>query len=185
VREWQDGELARAIALEPDTASSAEGELYSRFARRVRLYGLRHLRAEDAAHDLAHDTMLLTLRKLRAGEVREPDRIASFVLGVARMLVRERHRNRSRETPLDDGTGSGLMYEPVQPDQLAADLLKKCLEALAERERSILLLTYFAEQTAASIAQSLGIEAGNVRVIRHRGMTILRDCMGAQPEVGR
>ena len=45
-----DGELARAIGAGPSEA--AESELYRRFAPRVRLYGLRHLRDEESARDL-------------------------------------------------------------------------------------------------------------------------------------
>jgi hypothetical protein len=47
-----DGDLARAIAARTGAADAAETELYRRFAPRVRLYGLRHLRDEDAARDL-------------------------------------------------------------------------------------------------------------------------------------
>jgi len=44
-----DGELARAIAsAPPGAAQDEESELYRRFAYRVRLYGLKHLRDEAA-----------------------------------------------------------------------------------------------------------------------------------------
>jgi RNA polymerase sigma-70 factor (ECF subfamily) len=79
-----DGALARRVAGAggaPDSA--AEAELYRRLAPRVRLYGLRHLRDRQAAADLVQQVLLMTLERLRAGEVREPERIASFVLGAA------------------------------------------------------------------------------------------------------
>ena len=48
-----DGDLARAVAARgPGSAEAAESELYRRFAPRVRLYGRRHLRDEEAARDL-------------------------------------------------------------------------------------------------------------------------------------
>jgi RNA polymerase sigma-70 factor (ECF subfamily) len=88
-----DGDLARAIgAGGPGKAEAAEGELYRRFAPRVRLYGLRHLRDEDAARDLAQQVMLLTIEKLRGGSVRDLDQIASFVLGVSRTMVKDLKR---------------------------------------------------------------------------------------------
>ena len=83
-----DGDLARAVAARgPGSAEAAESELYRRFAPRVRLYGLRHLRDEDAARDLVQQVMLLTIEKLRGGSVRDVDQIASFVLGVSRTMV--------------------------------------------------------------------------------------------------
>src|SRR5687767_10700647 len=66
-----DAELARRIAeAAPGMAREAEAELYRRLAPRVRLYGLRHLRDEQAAADLAQQVLLMTIEKLRAGELR-------------------------------------------------------------------------------------------------------------------
>src|SRR5436853_19394 len=56
-----DAELARTIIeAPPGSAPAEEAELYQRFARRVRLYGLRHLRDDEAARDLAQQVLLLT-----------------------------------------------------------------------------------------------------------------------------
>ena len=88
-----DGALARRVAQargEPDSA--AEAELYRRLAPRARLYGLRHLRDRQAAADLAQQVLAMTLERLRAGEVREPEKIASFVLGACRMSAIEMKR---------------------------------------------------------------------------------------------
>src|SRR6187549_4044025 len=83
-----DADLARAVAARgPGSAEAAESELYRRFAPRVRLYGLRHLRDEDAARDLVQQVLLLTITKLREGAVRETDRIASFILGTSRTMA--------------------------------------------------------------------------------------------------
>ena len=85
-----DGDLAREVAsCEPGSSEPAESELYRRFAPRVRLYGLRHLRDEDAARDLVQKVLLVTIEKLRAGSVRDPDQIASFVLGVSRTIAKD------------------------------------------------------------------------------------------------
>jgi len=83
--EATDADLAREIAAAaPGEAREAEGELYRRLAPRVRLYGLRHLRDEQAAADLMQQVLLMTIESLRAGRVRDPEKLASFVLGAAR-----------------------------------------------------------------------------------------------------
>src|SRR6186713_1766686 len=88
-----DSDLARAITGGgPGLAEAAETELYRRFAPRVRLFGLRHLRDEDAARDLVQQVMLLTIEKLRGGLVRDVDQIASFVLGVSRTMAKDLKR---------------------------------------------------------------------------------------------
>src|SRR3954469_22802736 len=96
------GGLAGAIAAGAGMTTAAEAELYRRFAPRVRLYGRRHLRDEDAACDLMQQVLLLTLQKLRDGGVRDPDMIGSFILGTSRMLAANlRRRDRRREALLD------------------------------------------------------------------------------------
>ena len=178
--EATDGDLARTIAAqEPGSAEHAETELYRRFARRVRLYGLRHLRDEESARDLVQQVMLLTIQKLRGGAIRDADQIGSFILGVSRTMAidlkrRERRRERLRETFAVEPAVAG-------PDDSALDLdrLESCLGRLAERERMIVLLTFYAERSARQVGEELTMTEGNVRVARHRAIGTLRACMSA------
>jgi RNA polymerase sigma-70 factor (ECF subfamily) len=176
-----DGALARRVAAAGAGGDAqAEGELYRRLARRVRLFGLRHLRDAHAAADLAQQVLLTTLERLRAGEVREPEKIASFVLGMCRMTVLEiRRGTRRREELLEKWAPAyaGVTYEAPEPLVLDPDRLAGCLARLAERERSVVLLTFVADKAADEVGAELGLSAGNVRVIRHRAIARLRECM--------
>jgi hypothetical protein len=78
----------------------------------VRLYGLRHLRDRQAAADLMQQVLLMTLERLRAGEVREPERIASFVLGACRMTVLEMRRGTRRREELLQASVAYLFKKP-------------------------------------------------------------------------
>ena len=66
----------------------------------MRLYGLKHLRDEAAADDLAQQVLLVTIERLRAGEVRNPDEIGSFILGTSRMLADSTQRKTRRRERL-------------------------------------------------------------------------------------
>src|SRR5688572_17187778 len=93
--------LARRIAGGPAGATDAEeAELYRRFAPRVRLYGRRHLRNDAASDDLVQDVLLLTIERLRAGEVRQPEDIGSFILGTSRMMAHSERRVTRRRDAL-------------------------------------------------------------------------------------
>jgi len=179
VQEADDAALARAIAAagaQPDRA--AEDELCRRFAPRVRLYGLRHLRDPHAAADLVQQVLMTMLERLRAGAVREPDRIASFVLGMCRMVVLDLRRGALRREALLAAFGDSEAWtEPEESRALEQPRLVRCLEALAERERSVLVLSFFAERPADETARELGLSAPNVRVIRHRALAKLRECI--------
>ena len=173
-----DGELARRVASREEDARVAEGELCRRLGPRVRLYGLRHLRDEAAADDLVQDVLVLTLERLRAGRVREPDRLASFVLGACRLMVRNHRRGRRRREVLLDRFPS-VFPRRIEPDLLLLDRgrLRDCLARLAERERSVLVLTFYAEEPSAAIATRLGMSAENVRTVRHRAFVRLQRCV--------
>ena len=179
--ESTDGDLARSVAAcRPETAEAAEAELCRRFAPRVRLYGLRHLRNEDAANDLVQQVLMVTIQKLREGAVREADHIASFILGMSRMMATDLkrqtwRRDRLRATYL----APSIHHDAVDETALDVDRLELCLAQLAERDRLVVMLTFYGERTAVDVGRELGVSEGNVRVIRHRAVQRLRQCVMA------
>ena len=177
--EDDDAELARRIAAAaPDRDAAAEAELCRRFAPRIRFYGLRHLRNEAAAADLVQDVLLMILQKLRAREVREPERLASFILGTCRQVVIDGRRGGLRRERLLETFAADL--SPLVDDggeALDTGRLRECLQRLPERERAVLVMTFYDERPAEAVGVELGLSAGNVRVIRHRGIERLRGCM--------
>jgi RNA polymerase sigma-70 factor (ECF subfamily) len=174
-----DAALARRVAgRAPGHDAAAEAELCRRFGPRIRLYGLRHLRSEAAAADLMQDVLVLVLQKLREGAVREPERLASFVLGTARQTVVDTRRSGRRRARILEAYPVDLMpaaEEDAEP--IDGERLKMCLAALPERDRAVLLMTFYDDRPADAVAAELKLSPGNVRVIRHRGLDRLRACM--------
>jgi RNA polymerase sigma-70 factor (ECF subfamily) len=172
-----DAELVRQIGSASDR--EAEAELCHRMGPRIRLYGLRHLRDEYAAEDLAQQVLITTLEALRAGRLREPEKLTSFVLGTCRMTVLNLRRGADRKRRLLEQYGADLApgAPPAMP-RLDHDLLMRCVQNLHERERTVVVMTFYDEQTGADVASFLGLSEANVRVIRHRAIRQLRECMG-------
>lgn len=176
-----EARLACLIAQSPPGAArEAEGQLYRLLAPRVRRYGLRHLRDAHAAADLMQQVMTFTIEQLRGGRVREPERIVSFVLGSCRMTVMDQRRAETRRSDLiqiyaDSLPMADIHVAPRLDHQRVAD----CLSHLSERERSVLVLTFYDEQPSDAVGAQLGLSAANVRVIRHRGVGKLRRCVTA------
>jgi RNA polymerase sigma-70 factor (ECF subfamily) len=173
-----DADLAIQIGRGRDQA--AEAELFRRMAPRIRLYGLRHLRDPHAADDLVQQVLITTLEALRAGRLREPEKLSSFVLGTCRMTVLDLRRNAQRKERLLEQFGADLLA----PAAFAApgvdhERLTHCVRKLKERERAVIVMTFYDEQTGADVAQFLSLSEANVRVIRHRAIHQLRDCMEA------
>jgi RNA polymerase sigma-70 factor (ECF subfamily) len=180
--EQDDAVLARRIAAaRPGIDRDAEVALCRRLARRVRLYGLRHLRDAHAAADLVQQVLMMTLERLRGGAIRDPGEIVSFVLGTSRQLVIDLRRGQARrdrllQTYADDVPAA----DPSSAPALDHARLRDCLERLAERDRSVLVLSFYDERPARSVGTELGLSEANVRVIRHRALQRLRDCVEAR-----
>lgn len=148
-------------------------------APRVRLYALRHLRNADAADDLTQEVLVIALEALRAGRLQDPDKLGSFVLGTCRMAMLNQRRGAERKERLLRLYGRELQPHPEgNPPALDLRRLQDCMQRLRERERTIVVMSFYAEQSGAEVAEALGISEANVRVIRHRAIGSLRECMG-------
>src|SRR5262245_51201349 len=80
----EDAAVARRV-IAGDRA--AEAELCIRLVPRVRAWGLKHLRDEPSALDLAQQVSVTLLEALRANRVEEIDRIGAFVMGVCKRTL--------------------------------------------------------------------------------------------------
>jgi len=127
----------------------------------------------------------MTLERLSLGEIREPDKIASFVLGASRQSVIDMRRGQRRRDRLLDMYGDDLPLADATPatnwTSLDSQRLQKCLEKLSERERTIIVMSFYDERPSEEVAEQLSVSSANVRVIRHRGIERLRRCMEGKP----
>ena len=170
----------RIAAAAPGEAHEAESELYRLLAPRARRYGLRHLRDTHAAADLMQHVLALTIEQLRSGRLREPERVLSFVLGACRLTVMDQRRGERRREDLlqRHADAAPLDHAHIAP-RLDHLRVADCLERLPERERTVLVMSFYDDQPSDAVGQQLDLSAGNVRVIRHRGIDKLRRCVDA------
>ena len=95
------------------------------------------------------------------------------------MTVLDLRRGAQRKQRLLEQFGADLLT-PAQPAIPSLDQahLMRCVQNLKERERTVIVMTFYDEQTGADVASFLGLSEANVRVIRHRAIHRLRECMG-------
>ena len=170
--------LAHAIAsAAPGAALEEEAELYRRFAPRVRLYGLRHLGDAAAAQDLVQEVFIVLIERLRKGEIRNMEAIGSFILGTSRTIASDLRRTHQRRERLTDTFADRtISIAPAEPT-LDQARVEDCLNALPPHDRTLLILTFYAEKKASDIASTFEMAAGTVRVARHRALMRLRECV--------
>nr|MBA3452869.1 sigma-70 family RNA polymerase sigma factor [Deltaproteobacteria bacterium] len=60
---------------------------------------------------------------------------------------------------------------------LDRERLQHCMLALDARDRAVVVATFVEDRDADEIGATMQLSAGNVRVIRHRALARLRDCV--------
>jgi RNA polymerase sigma-70 factor (ECF subfamily) len=162
-------------------AGTEEG-LCRTYAGRIRGYGLRHLRDPAAAEDLVQHVLLVVLQAAREGKIENPEQLGAYVLGTCRYAVRDMQRGAARQRKIAKENAAVLPdgYEPNW-SRVHRERLEHCLRALDERARAIVLATFAYEHDADEIGRELELSPGNVRVIRHRALAKLQDCVGGAP----
>jgi RNA polymerase sigma-70 factor (ECF subfamily) len=159
--DWEPQEVVRRIrAGDP----GAENELVQRYQRGVAAV-LRRTGAEPSvAEDLSQETFAMGLRKIREGEVRQPERLAGFLCSLARNLAIE-HFRRAGVRRLAGSPDEDVASPAASPlDELLraerAGLVRAVLAELpSERDRQVLFRFYLAEEDKDQICRDLGLSS--------------------------
>jgi len=171
-----------------DTDRDAAGKRYLEIRRNlVRLFEWRGCPTPD---EYADETLNRCARKIGEGdEIRD---VATYCIGIARMLVLEMSRDRAQQTrPLDD------VPEPrVQPAEFEIDpdrrvhCLRRCLGQLSPETRNLILHYYQGDKgdkirNRKSLTELFGIPASTLRMralrVRERLQLCAENCVGRGP----
>jgi RNA polymerase sigma-70 factor, ECF subfamily len=173
-----DGDIARRIAGRGADGEAAEGVLCRRFAVRIRLYGKRHLRDDQAAEDLVQLVLVRVLEALRSGRVENPESIGSFVLGTCRNVTFDLRRGERRQRAIESAAlAVHAVAAPPAMSEHDVQRLFLCLRQLPERDHQVIRMTFMEDRDTHEVATRMGLTEGNVRVVRHRALAKLHDCM--------
>ena len=156
----------------------AEAELADRFYPKVRAMALARLHGAPAAMDITQETILGVLEALRAGRLRETDRLPAFVLSTARNLINghQRKQAHSREV-LQDPPREPAQSEPSPfeiEDRQRLALVGEALDQLRPLDRRILLLTLVDGLKSREIGPIVGLTPEAVRTRRARAVRAIR-----------
>ena len=164
----------------------AEEELVARFSQGLLLM-LRRLAGNLAlAEDLHQETFRTVLEKVRAGELREPEKLPGYLRGTARNLLLAERRQGSRLRFEGD---SASLAEPDRGPRAAeapqlqrvlrqeeAHLVRRLLgEMRFDRDRQVLAHFYLSDRTKQEICRELGIDPVGFKKILFRARERLRE----------
>ena len=175
--------VATLVGRAAEGDRGAEATLCRRFLPAVRLFARRRLRTPDAVAEFSQDVMLLFVEALRRGTVEDPASVGGFVLGICRNLALDRVRQRERRESLWQQYGAAWtdlgadMPGPEDAPGYEIIHLEDCLSRLNQRGRDVVRLAYAEARSHGEIATQLSTSEANARVLRHRTLHTLRDCM--------
>lgn len=161
----------------------AEEELIARFGDGLTFLLRRWTRGHTDAEDLFQETFRLAIEKVRAGEVRDPDRLAGFLRSLARNLSIEHYRKASRRGAREEDLEAaaerslpetGQLGQLLRKEKIA--LVRRLLEELgSDRDRQVLFRFYIAEEDKESIRSDLGLTAPEFNLVLFRARRRYRD----------
>jgi len=181
------GDTTEAAALAAQALAgdrAAEARLCLRLSPAIRAFARRRLRSSEATREFQQEVLLIFVEALRTRKIEDPARVAGFVLGICRNLALDRVRERERRAKLWQLYGedvSACEVAPAAEVTLEIMRLEDCLTELSQRARRAVWLSYGELLSHAEVSTQLGISEGNARVLRHRALHALKQCV-AQPK---
>lgn len=161
--------------------ASALRRLYDRDAAVLLGVALRIVRRREVADDVVHDAFLDVWQ--RAGTFdRGRGAGRAWVASVVRYRALKHVRRAGREAVYDEAAQAELGDGgPDALDNLAAAedaaALHRCLSALPEERRRIILLAYVDGLSQSEIAERLAAPLGTIKAWTRRSLLALKDCL--------
>jgi RNA polymerase sigma factor (sigma-70 family) len=168
--------VAALVSGDPRGLDSA----YRTYADRLFTYCRGMLRDSEAAADAVHDTFILANQ--RAGQLRDPERLRSWLYAIARNECLRILRRRGRQVPLDEA--GQVSAPPSDPGAAlnaadAQELVRAAAEGLNPGDREVLELAMRHELAAAEVGAALGVSVAHAHARLSRARAQLERALGA------
>lgn len=173
--------------------TSAEHALYQVLNRTARPFFLLQLGSQQA-DELVPDLFMTVLQSVRAGRMRDAERLMGYVAIIARRMVARTIRKisvaRSRELSSDGVPLWDRSRNPEQERQRSEtlDLMRSVLSEMTPQAREVLRRFYLDEQPVRQICGDMGLTEEQFRLLKWRakarfGMLARRRLAGGVPRL--
>jgi RNA polymerase sigma factor (sigma-70 family) len=152
---------------------TAETELVLRYESGLTLMLRRRVKDSTVAEDLCQEVFRIALPSLREGGLREGEKLAGYLWGIARHVasrhrrVAQRNHDLAQRDVLPDPT-PGPEHQVIAAER--ARLIHHALAGLAPRDREVLTAFYIAESSKETICKSTGLTPSQFDVIKWRAL---------------
>ncbi|HUJ15542.1 MAG TPA: sigma-70 family RNA polymerase sigma factor [Thermoanaerobaculia bacterium] len=173
-------------AATEDSGGGAEAvstELHERYWKRLCIFAARRLRDRSAAEDVAQETLRRVIEALRENKIEKLEALPAFVFQTARNICLHHGRSARRQEGallrFRSGMATASDDDPLLTlvDEARAEEVRRALEQLDAGDRQLLRLLYVDGLKTSDIARRLGVDAGTLRVRKHRALKRLSDVL--------
>jgi RNA polymerase sigma-70 factor, ECF subfamily len=155
--------------------AEAYGELVALHMRRAFAIAYRILEHREDAEDIVQDSFIRALERIRTFDARRPFRPWLYRIVVNQALNLRRGRAVRRTEVLHDDIAATTPSPATDTENaLLRERLRRALDGLPERQRTIVQLAELEELSSTEIAGILDIPAGTVRWHLHQARHALR-----------
>ena len=164
----------------------AENQLVRRVRPGIRMLLLRILNGDQAlADDIAQETLLILLKRLRGAGLEDPGNLASFAAQTARRLTvgiqrkQFRRRTDSDNEAIDRVESPARSLETQASDEAAARAVRKMLSELnSDRDRLLLKRFYLDEIDKQTLCRDFEVNEAALNQALSRARARFRDILG-------
>lgn len=167
----------------------AESELIERYERGLRLILLKRTGNAQLASDMCQDTFVVALRRLRAGELKNPNSLAAFVRQIAVNISIDYYRKERRYVhPRDEIISLRLSHKDRQSNEIDEQTVRMAIESTLEqlavpRDREILRRFYLADEDKLQICRDLGLSPTHFDRVLYRARRRMRKLINQHPRL--
>lgn len=126
----------------------------------------------DLAKDIHQETLKRVLMKLRSGDLRQPESLAAYVLGICNNVMREKFREEAHFQDLGEQGFAMLDWRSnAESDVLNSELsehVQAVLNELATRDRELLKAVFLDEEDKDEVCHRFGVDRTYLRVLVFR-----------------
>jgi RNA polymerase sigma factor (sigma-70 family) len=160
---------------------AAFGTIVERYQDVVCAVSYSRTRDQALSEDVAQETFLAAWRQL--DQLREPNRLRSWLCGIAKNLARKAKKRSARETLVDEPqlTAHDNPFDAVS-DAQAERVVGDALERVPETYRDVLVLYYREQKSIRDVARALEISESAALQRLARGRQYLADGVNALVE---
>ena len=158
---------------------AAFGELFERFAPRVRAFLRPMVRDNALADDLSQTTFLSIVRSRDRYQKGAPvaPRVFAIAANAARDTLRRRSANVEQLSTSDDSPPADIAVEAMPTDHGLRRELQNALAALPAAQREVVVLHKVQGLSFEQVAEAIGITSTAARIRAHRGYVKLRSLL--------